>query len=105
MPSGDPHTDTFVAEAPPKLAPTWLVLLHNDEITPFPVVVYALQRAAGLSAEVAQMVANEAHEEETAVVRRGLTEEDAHVICGGLRRWSRIPNICPGVSCEALLDN
>lgn len=82
----------------------WKVVLHNDEVTPLEVVVYGLQRAAGLSLEVAEMIAHEAHNEEAAVVKRGLSEEDALIICGGLRRWTRIDGICPGVTCEALKD-
>ncbi len=82
----------------------WKVVLHNDEVTPLEVVVYGLQRAAGLSLEVAEMVAHEAHNDEAAVVKRGLSEEDAQIICGGLRRWTRIEGLCPGVFCEALKD-
>lgn len=85
--------------------PGWKVILHNDDVTPFEVVVYALQRAAGVSLEVAEMIAHEAHTQEFAVVKRGLTEEDANIICGGLRRWSRIEGVCPGVNCEALPDD
>ena len=84
--------------------PGWKVVLHNDEVTPFEVVVYALQRAAGVSLEVAEMIAHEAHTKEMAIVKRGLTEEDANIICGGLRRWSRIEGVCPGVICEAVVD-
>jgi hypothetical protein len=51
------------------------------------------------------MVAMEAHENDSAVVKRGLGEEDAQIICGGLRRWTRIDGICPGVLCEALKDD
>lgn len=80
-------------------------MLFNDDYTPFEVVTYALQRAAGLSLEVAEMVTQEAHREGSAVVKRGLTEEDAEIICGGLRRWSRIEGICPGVHCEAQQDD
>ncbi len=83
----------------------WKVLLFNDEVTPFDVVVFGLQRAAGLSLEVAEMVALEAHQEESAVVKRGLGEEDAKIICGGLRKWTRIDGLCPGVTCEALRDD
>lgn len=83
----------------------WKVVLHNDELTPFDIVVYGLQRAAGLSLEVAEMVALEAQNEDAAVVKSGLTEEDAQIICGGLRRWTRIDGLCPGVSCEALKDD
>ena len=82
----------------------WKVILYNDDVTPMEVVVYALQRAAGLSEEVAEMVCLEAHREGEAVVRSGLPETEAQVICGGLRRWTRIPNECPGVECEALPD-
>lgn len=83
----------------------WKVVLFNDEVTPIDVVIYALQRAAGLSLEVAEMVTVEAHREGSAVVKRGLTEEDAEIICGGLRKWSRIEGICPGVHCEAQQDD
>lgn len=82
----------------------WKVVLHNDDITPFDVVIYALQRAAGLSLEVAEMVALEAHSDGVAIVKRGLSEEDAQIICGGLRRWSRVPNLCDGVECDAVPD-
>ena len=83
----------------------WKVVLFNDEVTPFDVVIYGLQRAAGLSIEVAEMVATEAHQEDSAVVKRGLSEEDAKIMCGGLRKWTRIEGLCPGVGCEALKDD
>ena len=83
----------------------WKVILFNDDVTPIDVVVYALQRAAGLSQEVAEMVCLEAHREGEAVVRTGLPETEAQVICGGLRRWTRIPGECPGVHCEAMPDD
>jgi ATP-dependent Clp protease adapter protein ClpS len=83
----------------------WKVLLYNDDVTPLDVVIVALQRAAGLSLEVAEMVALEAHRSGEAVVKRGMTQEDALVMCGGLRRWSRIEGICPGVECEAVEDD
>ncbi len=82
----------------------WKVVLHDDDVTPIELVVYGLQRAAGLSLEVAEAVANEANNEQVAIVKRGLTEEDAQIICGGLRRWTRIEGLCPGVICEALRD-
>ncbi len=84
--------------------PGWKVVLFNDEVTPLEVVVYALQRAAGVSLEVAEMITFEAHSEGSAVVKRGLTEEDARIICGGLRKWTRIDGLCPGVHCEAEQD-
>lgn len=85
--------------------PGWKVILHNDDVTPFEVVIYGLQRAAGLSLEVAEMVAVEAHTSGEAVVKRGLSEEDARIICGGLRTWTRVEGVCPGVECEALRDS
>jgi ATP-dependent Clp protease adapter protein ClpS len=83
----------------------WKVVLHNDDVTPYDVVIYGLQRAAGLSLEIAEAVAAEAHNEEAAVVKRGLSEEDAQIICGGLRKWTRIDGLCPGVICEPLHDD
>jgi ATP-dependent Clp protease adapter protein ClpS len=82
----------------------WKVVLYNDDVTPFEVVIFALQRAAGLSIEVAEMIAVEAHRSGEAIVKRGLTEEDALIICGGLRKWTRIDGITPGVDAEALPD-
>jgi ATP-dependent Clp protease adapter protein ClpS len=83
----------------------WKVLLFDDDITPFDVVVFALQRAAALSLEVAEMVAFEAQSHGQAVVKSGLSKEDALTICGGLRKWTRIEGICTGVHCEALEDD
>ena len=83
----------------------WKVVLFNDDVTPLDVVVFALQRAAGLSEELAEAVTVEAHQNDSAVVRRGLTEEDAQIICGGLRKWTRVEGLCPGVRCEAQLDD
>ncbi len=105
-----PDTETIPA---PRVVPEkdvspdrgWKVLLFNDDATPFDVVIFALQRSAGLSVEVAEMVAYEAHSQGEAVVKRGLTQEDALVICGGLRKWTRIEGISPGVECEALEDD
>jgi ATP-dependent Clp protease adapter protein ClpS len=94
---------TFARDTAPDRG--WKVVLFNDDVTPFDVVVFALQRAAGLSVEVAEMVALEAHREDSAVVKRGLSEEDAQIICGGLRKWSRIEGLCPGVDCEAKPDD
>ena len=91
---------------PPEIIPDpgWKVVLFNDDITPYDVVVYGLQRAAGLSLEVAEMVAFEAHNDDSAIVKRSLSEEDAKIICGGLRTWTRVEGKCPGVRCEAEPD-
>lgn len=83
----------------------WKVVIFNDDVTPLDVVIYGLQRAAALSLEMAEMVALEAHRENEAVARRGLSEEDALIMCGGLRKWTRIPGVCPGIGCEALEDD
>jgi len=83
----------------------WKVLLFNDDVTPFDLVIFGLQRAAGLSVEVAEMVALEAHREGEAVVKRGLTEEDAQIICAGLRKWTTLEGVSPGVRCEAKPDD
>jgi ATP-dependent Clp protease adaptor protein ClpS len=83
----------------------WKVLLHNDDVTPFDVVIFALQKAAGLSLEVAEMVAQEAHHTGTAVVRRGLAQEDAERIAGRLVALTTIDGICPGVDAEAVADD
>ncbi len=82
----------------------WKVVLHNDEYHDFDQVVYAVQRAAALSLEVAEMITLEAHENGSAVVKRGIDEAEAHVICGGLRKWTRGENL-PGVDCQALPDD
>ena len=83
----------------------WKVLLFNDDVTPFQVVVAALQRAAKVSEEMAEHIANTAHREGQATVKRGLAEEDARIICGGLTRWTRIQGVCPGVKCAAEPDD
>ncbi|HYE06432.1 MAG TPA: ATP-dependent Clp protease adaptor ClpS [Planctomycetota bacterium] len=83
----------------------WKVILHNDDVTPIDLVVYALQRAAGLSLELAEAVAREADSQGSAVAKRGLEKEDALIICGGLRKWSRVEGLCPGVRCEVEKDD
>jgi ATP-dependent Clp protease adapter protein ClpS len=73
-------------------------------VTPFELVIFALQRAAGLSVEVAEMVAQEAHAHGQAVAKRGLTLEDARIVAGLLARYSALPGVCPGVRCEVEPD-
>ena len=50
------------------------------------------------------MVAYEAHTESSATVRRGLDEEDARIMCGSLKRHTRVPGQCPGVYAHAEQD-
>lgn len=92
--------------APPKVTPDpgWKVILFNDDYTPFEVVIFGLQRAAGLSVEVAEMVAHEAHHNDSAVVKSGLDEDDAKIICASLRKWTKVEGVCTGVHCEAEKD-
>ncbi|MDA3960161.1 MAG: ATP-dependent Clp protease adaptor ClpS [Planctomycetota bacterium] len=105
--------DTTVLPAP-KVLPAdpasatdrgWKVVLYNDEVHDFITVVFALQRAAGLSVEVAEMVAYEAHSAGSAVVKSGLDRDDAMIICAGLRKWTRIDGHTGGVECEAIRDD
>lgn len=83
----------------------WKVMLLNDDVTPFDVVILGLQKVCGLSEEVAEMIAIEAHNEGSAAARRGLSQEDAERLCVKLKACTRIPRICPGVSCTAERDD
>lgn len=82
----------------------WKVVLLNDDVTPFDVVVLGLQKTCGLSEEVAEMIAVEAHTEGSAVARRGLGQDEAERMCVRLKACTRIPRICPGVGCTAERD-
>lgn len=82
----------------------WRVVLFNDDVTPIDVVIHGLQRACGLSEEVAEMVALEAHHEGSAVARRALTQAEAERQAGELTAYTRIPRVCPGVRCRAERD-
>jgi ATP-dependent Clp protease adapter protein ClpS len=79
----------------------WKVVLLNDDVTPFDIVILGLQKACGLSEEVAEMIAVEAHTEGSAVAKRGLSQDDAENLCVRLKAMTRIPRICPGVACAA----
>ncbi len=60
-----------VADAPfaePHTEPRWLVLVHNDEVTPFDYVMRILTTIFLLSEELADHVAHTAHSEGVAVV-------------------------------------
>ena len=50
---------------------------------------------------------NDAPKEEMRMGDKGerAGEEDALIICGGLRKWTRVEGICPGVDCDALPDD
>ena len=51
------------------------------------------------------MVAAEAHNSGSAVVKRGLDEEDAKIMCGALKKYSRIPQVTPGVDAIPEVDD
>lgn len=82
----------------------WKVVLLNDDVTPIDVVVFGLQQACGVSEEVAEMIAVEAHNEGAAVARNGLTQADAEATVVRLKALTRIPRLCPGVGCHAEKD-
>lgn len=52
----------------PRYAPRWRVLIHNDDVTPFDYVMRILLQIFLLSEEIADHVANTAHNEGQAVV-------------------------------------
>jgi len=79
----------------------WKVVLLNDDVTPFDLVILALQKVCGLSDEVAEMIAVEAHTEGSAVAKRGLTQDEAEALCIRMKALTRIPRMCPGVACAA----
>lgn len=83
----------------------WKMVLLNDDVTPFDMVVVALQRVCGLSEEVAEMIAVEAHTEGSAIAKRGMSQEGAEAGCVRLRALTCIPRRCPGVNCQAERDD
>lgn len=50
------------------LAPLWVVIIHNDEITTFEFVINVLQRVFLLSEEIADHIAHTTHEQGRAIV-------------------------------------
>jgi ATP-dependent Clp protease adapter protein ClpS len=99
-PQGDPNASP-VQSGSTTLERGWRVLLHNDDVTPFDLVILGLMKACGLSEEVAEMIAVEAHEQGVAVARSGLSQDDAEAMCQRLKALTRIPPICPGVAATA----
>ena len=86
------------------ISPGYKVVIFNDDYTPYNLVVLALQIAAGLSDEVAAMVAKEAHESDCAVVKSGLTEEEADLMAAKIIHITKADRF-PGVRCEAHKDD
>lgn len=62
-----PGVDRDEAQAP-DFEPRWFVLIHNDDVTPFDYVIRALLQWFLLSEELAEHVAQTAHNEGLAVV-------------------------------------
>lgn len=104
MPDTDVVSAPDLTAADPDTERGWSVILYNDDIHEYLSVVFALQRAAGLSLEVAEAVAHEAHTNGRSIARSGLDKDDALVICAGLRRWTRIDDLTDGVACEAVRE-
>jgi ATP-dependent Clp protease adaptor protein ClpS len=55
-------------EALQKLAPRYVIVIHNDDVTPFEYVLAILRRVFLLSEEIAEHIAMTAHTEGRAVV-------------------------------------
>ena len=63
----------------------WKVIIHNNDYTPFDLVILGLISIFDLSAEEAEKKAMETHHEGSAVVKTGLTQEDAVCKAGEFR--------------------
>lgn len=83
----------------------WKVVIFNDDYTPYDLVVLAIQKGAGLSEEVAEMIAKEAHKTDAALVKRGLSEEKAEKIAETIIQITTYGGSFPGVRCEAQKDD
>ena len=82
----------------------WKVVIFNDDVTPYDLVVFAIQHGAGLSEEVAEMIAKEAHQTDGAVVKNNLTEEKAEAIAEVIHVLTQAKGRFPGVRVEAQKD-
>lgn len=82
----------------------WKVVIFNDDHTPYDLVVLAIQKGARLSEEVAEMIAKEAHESGSAVVRAALSEEKANNIADKIAEITKFGGRFQGVQVEAQKD-
>jgi ATP-dependent Clp protease adapter protein ClpS len=89
--------------APPE--PTWRTILFNDDEHPREIVVLAVQQAAGLSLELAEHIVETVERDGQAVVRQGLSQEDAVILAGKLRLLTRAGGRFPGVTATAEQDD
>lgn len=83
----------------------WKVVLFNDDVHAFDLVIAALMQAAGLSREVAEMVAWEAHSQGQAVAKRMVDRETGARICTRLAELTRIPGRTTGVRSQVEPDD
>jgi len=93
------------SDATERLDPGWKVVLFNDDVTPITLVILAVQKAAGLSLEVAEMITNEVHENGSGVVKAGISRDEAERICEILRIETTLEGQLPGVRCEAVRND
>jgi ATP-dependent Clp protease adapter protein ClpS len=82
----------------------WKVVIFNDDVTPYDVVVFSIQSGAGLSEEVAEMITKEAHNTDGAIVKHNLSEEKANIIAETIHGISKVKGRFPGVRVEAQKD-
>jgi ATP-dependent Clp protease adapter protein ClpS len=82
----------------------WKVVIFNDDVTPYNLVVFGIQTGAGVSEEVAEMIAAEAHKSDSAVVKSRLSEEKAEVIAEAIYVVTQAQGRFPGVRVEAQKD-
>lgn len=83
----------------------WKVVIFNDDVTPYNLVVFAIQHGAGLSEEVAEMIAKEAHQTDGAVVKTNLSKEKADLIAEVIHLITKAKGKFPGVKVEAQKDD
>ena len=82
----------------------WKIVIFNDDFTPYDVVVMAIQKGANLSEEIAEMICKEAHTNGSAVVRNGLSQEDAERRVEIIVDFTKLGGLFQGVKCEAQKD-
>ncbi len=84
--------------------PKWRVLLFNDDIHPYDLVVLCLEIEAGLSRELASHITLEAHTKGVAVVKNDLSREAAVILAGKIRIRSKSQGAYPGLQVEAEIE-
>lgn len=82
----------------------WRVVIFNNDYSPYDVIVLSIQKGAGLSEEVAEMIAKEAHLNDSAIVKRGLSQDKAEAIAETVTQISALGGRFEPVTCEAQKD-